>query len=149
MIFFSIQLPEMYGVGRVNIYLITLTVNVSSWSICLQWWVCDDLPVKFCLMHDRGGLFQFHLVLNFPGRAAYVMFCAIWYRLFNLKTWKTRMEEFYFKKSCRLKSCSFTKLHSFVGVFFTVFSWDQIAQRIAYIKVEKDEPIVVLNVIQD
>ena len=32
------------------------------------------------------------------------MFCAIWYHLFNFKTWKTPIEEYHFEKSCRPQS---------------------------------------------
>ena len=36
--------------------------------------------------------------------------CAIWYYLYNLKTWKTPMQECYFKQSCRLQPATLLKV---------------------------------------
>ena len=45
--------------------------------------------------------------------------CTIWYHLYNLKTWKTLMQECYFRYRFRLLACNFTKSNTPPLVFLT------------------------------
>ena len=70
-------------------------------------------------------------------RLRYVVHCAIWYHLNNLKTWKAPMEECYLYRSFRLKPASnFTKSNTLPWVLFTFFKlyiYYQVVQRISYV----------------
>ena len=43
-------------------------------------------------------------------RVKFHALCTIWYYLYNLKTWKTPMQECYFKQSCRLQPATLLKV---------------------------------------
>ena len=66
---------------------------------------------------------------NLSGMLKYVVRCAIWYHLYNLKNVKNTHGRV-------LEACNFTKINIPPWVFFTLFKlckWYQIAQRITYV----------------
>ena len=65
----------------------------------------------------------------------YVMCCAIWYYLYNLKIVKNTQRGVLLLVKLQTKSCSFNKSNTFPWVFFTFFrlhKWSQIVQSVSY-----------------
>ena len=63
-----------------------------------------------------------------------MMFCAIWYHLYNLKNVKNTHEGV--SLLVKLQACNFTKGNTSPWVFFTIFKlckWYPIVQRIIYV----------------
>ena len=65
-----------------------------------------------------------------------MMFCAIWYHLYNFKNLKNTHRVVLLLVKLRLLACNFSKSNTFPWVFFTFFElhkWYQIAQCITYL----------------
>ena len=68
------------------------------------------------------------------GWLLYLMRCAIWYLLYNLKNMK-KPEECYFYLSLQVSTSNFTKNNTPPWVLFTfleLYKWYQIAQSVSY-----------------
>ena len=69
------------------------------------------------------------------GTHVYVVRCATWYYLYNLKNVKNTHEGVLILVKLQASACNFTKINTPPWVFFTFFKlhkWYQIAQRITY-----------------
>ena len=67
----------------------------------------------------------------------YVMRCAIWYHLYNLKNVKNTHGGVLLLVKLQVSAWNFTKINTLPWVFFTFFklcTWYQIVQSIIYIK---------------
>ena len=68
-------------------------------------------------------------------RGIFVMRCAIWYYLYNLKNLKNTHGAVLILVKLQVSSCNFTKINTPPWVFFTFFKlykWYQIAQRTTF-----------------
>ena len=76
----------------------------------------------------------FFKILSFL-RNIYMMLCAIWYHLYNLKNLKNTHGGVLLLLKLQTKACNLTKSNKPPWVFFTFFKlkkWYQIAQNITY-----------------
>ena len=68
-------------------------------------------------------------------KSTYVVICAIWYHLFNLKNVKCTHGGVLLLVKLQAEACNYTKSNTPPWVFFTFFKlyeWYQIAQRTTY-----------------
>ena len=78
---------------------------------------------------------EIFLPVNSDNNSWYVMHCAIWYHLYNLKNAKNTHGEVLILVKLQAVAYSFTKLNSPPWVLFTLlklYKWYQIAQRTTY-----------------
>ena len=74
-------------------------------------------------------------LLIFNTKKPYVMVCAIWYHLYNLKNVKNTHEEVLLLVKLQALACNFTKSNTSPWVFFTFFKlhkWYQTVQSVSY-----------------
>ena len=91
------------------------------------------------------------LIHQRPMILSYVMLCAIWYHLYNLKNVKNTHEGVLLSVKLQAEDCNFTKSNTPPWVFFTFFKlykWYQIARSVIYRNQSTDLnilEIIILN----
>ena len=89
----------------------------------------------YCNRHDMQFLFRLFIVLNL-----YVMICAIWHYLYNLKNVKNTQGGVLLLVKLQAITCNSTEGNTPPWVFFTFFElykWYQIAQRTTVLLIVK------------
>ena len=126
-----------FAITSLKVFSIFMCVPVARPRLHLQKFPCVPL------FNKKVKFVDFHVFL-----VAYVMFCAIWYRLYNFKNVKNTHGGVSFLVKAK---SNFTKSNTLPWVFFTSFKLykrQQIAQNITYMRgiksVKKDIFLKVL-----
>ena len=104
---------------------VDLTKSAENWIFGHTYWRNPYCKTSF-RCSPRSWFSNFGNTLRAPGNKLinnnkgnkFVMFCAIWYHLYNFKTWKTP-KECYPYYSCRLQPATLLKIALLHGCFFT------------------------------
>ena len=126
-----IFLQQLYGsLGPNELKLLKVGHNISSSDVSVLCYFQGSMEIWTCVIHpNRRHILFLQKQVGSSNTGLYVMFCAIWYHLYNLKNVKNTHE------GVLLLACNFTKSNTPPWVFFTFFNlykWYQIAQYITY-----------------